>query len=152
VTANPGQGLDKEHARYGPGGNGNLAYTGWTRLLDGFTQIMTACRDVLRPDGTVAITVRPVRRHRDDLIDLPRLIHTAATNAGLQPVERCVALLAAVRDPHLTHRASLFALLAARRARTDGIPLSLITHEDVLILKAHPPDGLTPGHGTPEPR
>lgn len=138
VTTTPGQGLDKEHARYGPGGNGNLAYTGWTRLLDGFTQIMTACHHALRPGGIVAITVRPVRRHRDDFVDLPSQILTAATRAGLEPVERCVALLAAVREDHLVHRASLFALLAARRARTDGIPLSLVTHEDVLILRRTP--------------
>lgn len=135
MTANPGQGLDKEHARYGPGGNGNLAYTGWTRLLDGFTQIMTACHDTLRPGGVVAITVRPVRRHREDFTDLPSHILTAATKAGLQPLERCVALLAAVRGDRLQHRASLFALLSARRARTDGIPLSLIAHEDVLVLR-----------------
>jgi SAM-dependent methyltransferase len=135
VTTTNGQGIEKEHARYGPGGNGNLAYTGWTRLLDGFTQIMTAARHVLRPGGIVAITVRPVRRRRDDFVDLPSQILTAATPAGLEPVERCVALLAAVRGDHLIHRASLFALLAARRARTDGIPLSVVTHEDVLILR-----------------
>jgi modification methylase len=131
--------LGKEHHRYGPATSGNLAYTGWERLLDGFTEIMTACRDVLRPSGIVAITVRPVRRRRDDLIDLPSDILTAATRAGLEPVDRCVALLAAVRGTRLIHRASLFALLAARRARTDGIPLSLIAHEDVLILQKQNP-------------
>ncbi|MDQ1247925.1 MAG: hypothetical protein QG597_2297 [Actinomycetota bacterium] len=134
VQTTNGHGLDKEHHRYGPAGNGNLAYVGWTRLLAGFTQIMTACHDVLRPGGIVAITVRPVRHHRDDFIDLPSQILTAATTAGLTPLDRCVALLAAVRDDHLIHRASLFALLAARRARRDGIPLSLVAHEDVLIL------------------
>jgi tRNA G10 N-methylase Trm11 len=135
VTTTPGQGLGKQHNRYGPGGNGNLAYTGWAGLLDGFTQIMTACHHALRPGGIVAITVRPVRHHRDDLTDLPSQILTCATSAGLEPVERCVALLAAVRGDRLQHRASLFALLAARRARTDGIPVSLITHEDVLVLQ-----------------
>jgi modification methylase len=55
--------------------------------------------------------------------------------AGLQPLERCVALLAAVRGDQLTHRASTFAILAARRARTEGIPVSVIAHEDVLVLK-----------------
>jgi SAM-dependent methyltransferase len=138
VTTTPGQGLEKEHQRYGPGGNGNLAYTGWNRLLDGFTEIMTACHDALRPGGIVAITVRPVRHHRDDFTDLPSQILSAAMSAGLEPVERCVALLAAVRGDRLQHRASLFALLAARRARTDGIPLSLVAHEDVVILRRTP--------------
>jgi modification methylase len=144
VTTTPGRGLAKEHQRYGPRGNGNLAHTGWTRLLGGFTQIMAACHDALRPGGIVAVTVRPVRRHRDDFIDLPSQILTAATGAGLEPLERCVALLAAVRGDRLQHRASLFALLAARRARTDGIPLSLVAHEDVIILLR--PTGSPPPH------
>jgi modification methylase len=128
-------GLAKTHHRYGRPGRGNLAYQGWPRLLDGFTQIMTACRNMLRSGGIAVITTRPVRRHRDDLIDLPTHIQTAAIAAGLQPLERCVALLAAVRGDQLTHRASTFAILAARRARTEGIPVSVIAHEDVLVLK-----------------
>jgi hypothetical protein len=95
----------------------------------------TACRDVLRPGGFVVLTVRPVRRRPDDLIDLPGQFLAAATAAGLEPVERCVALLAGVRDDQLIHRASMFAILAARRARTAGIPVAWIAHEDVLVLR-----------------
>ena len=124
-----------EHHRYGPSGNGNLAYAGWDRLLAGFTQILAACLDVLRPGGIVAITSRPVRRHRDDLYDLPSQVLASATSAGLEPVERCVALLAAVRDEQIIHRASLFALLQARRTRTAGVPVSVVAHEDVHILR-----------------
>ena len=96
---------------------------------------MTTCRDVLRPGGIAVITTRPVRRTRDDLIDLPSHIHTAAVSAGLEPLERCVALLAAVRNEHLIHRASTFAILAARRTRSAGIPVSIVAHEDVLVLR-----------------
>jgi modification methylase len=131
----PGAGVRKDHHRYGRAGKGNLAYAGWDQLLEGFTRIMAASRDVLRPGGVVVLTVRPVRRTRDDLIDLPSQILDAATSVGLEPVERCVALLAAVRDDRLVHRASMFALLAARRARLDGIPVAVIAHEDVLVLR-----------------
>jgi modification methylase len=135
IQTYPDHSLAKTHHRYGRPSHGNLAYQGWQRLLDGFTQIMTTCRTMLRPGSIAVITTRPVRRHRDDLIDLPTRIHAAAIAAGLQPLERCVALLAAVRDDHLIHRASTFAILTARRTRTEGIPVSVITHEDVLVLK-----------------
>lgn len=134
IHTHPGTKIRKRHHLYGDRGTGNLAYAGWAQLLHGFTQIMAACRQLLRPGGTVVITCRPVRRSRDDLIDLPGELLTAATSVGLQPVERCVALLAAVRDGRIIHRASMFALMAARRARADGVPVSLIAHEDVLVL------------------
>jgi modification methylase len=127
--------VTKEHHRYGRAGRGNLAYAGWDRLLDGFTQIMAAAHPLLRPGGIAVVTARPVRRRREDLIDLPGHILQAAVSAGFEPVERCVALLAAVRGDRLVHRASMFALIAARRARADGIPVSVLAHEDVLVLR-----------------
>lgn len=147
VHTTPDGRVTKDHHRYGRTGRGNLAYAGWDRLLDGFTQIMLAAREALRPGGLVVVTARPVRRRRDDLIDLPSLVLDAATSAGLEPAERCVALLAAVRDDRLVHRASMFALLAARRARADGIPVSVLAHEDVIILRqpAKPGGSREPG-------
>jgi hypothetical protein len=59
---------------------------------------------------------------------------TAGLAAGLQPVERCVALLAAVRGGKLVARPSFFQLQQIRKARTAGVPLHLIAHEDVLVL------------------
>jgi modification methylase len=144
IRTTRGEGLIKEHEHYrdrrqGQGRDrrrsGNLAYAGWDRLMDGFTQILTDCYAMLRPGGHVVITSRPIRRSRDDLIDLPSHVLTAATAAGFEPVERCVALLAAVHPDKVVHRASMFALMAARRARAAGIPVSLITHEDVHILR-----------------
>lgn len=135
VTLKRDQAVQKSYDRYGPRGRGNLAYAGWDGLLTGFTAIMDACRTVLRPGGMVVITTRPVRRRRDDLADFPSMAHTAAVAAGLEPHDRCVALLAAFRDGQFVARASAWSLLAARRARRDGVPLAVIAHEDVLILR-----------------
>jgi SAM-dependent methyltransferase len=137
VRSEPGGGVRKRDHRYGDANSGNLAYAGWTALLAGFTQIMTGCYHLLRPGGHAVITCRPVRRG-PDLIDLPGQLLAAAMTAGLQPVERCAALLAAVRDGEIIHRASMFGLLAVRRARADGLPVALIAHEDVYILQRPP--------------
>lgn len=135
VRSAPGRGVHKRHHRYGERSGGNLAYAGWPGLLDGFAKIMAGCATVLRPGGTLIITSRPVRRTPDDLIDLPGQLLEAATTAGLEPTERCAALLAAVKDNRLVHRASMFALLAVRRARAAGIPVALVAHEDVYVLR-----------------
>jgi modification methylase len=120
---------------YGDRERGNLAYAGWSRLLDGFATILTASYALLRPGGTVVITCRPVRRQRDDLIDLPGELIAVARSAGLVPVQRCAAMLAAVRDGQIVHRASMFGLMAVRRARSEGVPVHLIAHEDVLVFR-----------------
>jgi len=135
VHATPDGRVIKDHHRYCPPGHGNLAYGGWDRLLRGFTEILDSAHRLLRPGGIVVITARPVRQAPDDLHDLPTQLLDAATGVGLEPVERCVALLAAVRGGRLVHRASMFAILAARRARADGIPAAVIAHEDVLVLR-----------------
>jgi modification methylase len=128
-------GVRKRDHLYGDREHGNLAYAGWSRLLDGFTEILTASYELLRPGGTVVITCRPVRRQRDDLIDLPGELLAVAQSVGLVPVERCAAMLAAVRDGQIVHRASMFGLLAVRRARAEGVPVHLVAHEDVLVLR-----------------
>ncbi|MFI6263248.1 TRM11 family SAM-dependent methyltransferase [Micromonospora sp. NPDC051006] len=128
-------GMRKRAHLYGDRERGNLAYRGWSRLLDGFAAILAASYQLLRPGGTVVITCRPVRRQRDDLIDLPGALLAVARSVGLIPVQRCAAMLAAVRDGQIVHRANMFGLLAVRRARDDGIPVHLVAHEDVLILR-----------------
>jgi modification methylase len=55
--------------------------------------------------------------------------------AGLELVERKVALLAAFRDGRLVSRASFFALKDVRAARDQGIPQLVIAHEDVLVFR-----------------
>ena len=138
VSTIPGVGVRKRDHFYGDRGTGNLAYAGWDRLLDGWAEIVAGCRELLRPGGMFVFSCRPVRRAHDDLFDLPGELFGVAMAAGLEPVERCVALLAAVRDGQIIHRASMFALMAARRARTDGLPVSLVAHEDVYVLRRPP--------------
>ncbi len=130
-----GTGVRKRNHLYGDRESGNLAYGGWSRLLDGFATILAASCRLLRPGGTVVITCRPVRRQRDDLIDLPGELLAVARSVGLIPVQRCAALLAAVRDGKVVHRASMFGLMAVRRSRSEGLPVHLIAHEDVLVLR-----------------
>ncbi|MFC3499891.1 TRM11 family SAM-dependent methyltransferase [Micromonospora krabiensis] len=128
-------GVRKRNHVYGDRERGNLAYGGWSRLLDGFAQILAASYQLLRPGGTAVITCRPVRRQRDDLLDLPGELLAVARSVGLVPVQRCAAMLAAVRDGQIVHRANMFGLLAVRRSRHDGIPVHLVAHEDVLVLR-----------------
>ncbi|MEU5259775.1 DNA methyltransferase [Amycolatopsis sp. NPDC021455] len=128
--------VSKRHYRYGSAlDRGNLANIGHHRLLAGFTRILTACARVLRPGGHVAITVRPWREHAE-LIDLPSQVIACGAAAGLVPVERCVALLARVADTELVARGSFFQRDFIRKQREAGLPLHLIAHEDVIVLRA----------------
>jgi hypothetical protein len=127
--------VSKRSHQYGDREHGNLAYASWPRLLDGFAAILAASYQLLRPGGTVVITCRPVRRRPDDFIDLPGELMSVARSVGLVPVERCAAMLAAVRDGQIVHRASMFGLMAVRRARAEGIPVHMVAHEDVLVLR-----------------
>ena len=79
------------------------------------------------------VTARPWRKH-GELVDLPSAVIGAGVRAGLIPTERCVALLAAVRDGRLVARPSFFQLQPVRKARAAGTPLHLIAHEDVLVF------------------
>ncbi|WP_425425581.1 TRM11 family SAM-dependent methyltransferase [Amycolatopsis marina] len=134
TTDSPDGKVHKYHHRYGSAlDRGNLANVGHHRLLAGFTRILTGCAAVLRPGGHVAITVRPWREH-SELIDLPSQIIACGQAAGLVPVERCVALLARVADHELIARGSFFQRDFIRKQREQGLPLHLISHEDVIVL------------------
>jgi hypothetical protein len=89
-------GVTKFDNRYGED-KGNLAYRDLAGLIGGFTDILRGCAKLLRPGGIVVVTVRPWRK-KGELVDLPSAVVTAGIAAGLVPIERCVALLAAVRD------------------------------------------------------
>jgi DNA modification methylase len=128
-------GVRKWDQHYGDRQHGNLAYKNWSGLLGGFAAILQASAALLRPGGTVAITCRPVRRKPSDFIDLPGELQAIAQSVGLQPVQRCAAMLAAVRDGQIIHRANMFGLMAVRKTRAEGIPVHLVAHEDVLIFK-----------------
>ena len=110
-----------------------------TGLADGFAQILAGCHTLLRPGGVVVVTARPWRKH-GQLVDLPSAVIGAGVRAGLTPADRCVALLAAVRDDKLVARPSFFQLQQVRRARATGTPMHLIAHEDVLVFINDPAD------------
>jgi tRNA G10 N-methylase Trm11 len=135
ATAQTGvRGVQKSDYRYSTD-RGNLAHVGREQLVAGFAQILTGCRAMLRPGGVVTVTARPWREH-GELVDLPSEVIQAGVSAGLEPIERCLALIAAVRDRQLVTRPSFFQLANIRTARAAGIPLHLIVAEDVLIFRA----------------
>ncbi|GAB3671577.1 DNA methyltransferase [Saccharopolyspora sp. ID03-671] len=128
-------GVHKRLHRYGNTlDRGNLANIGHHRLLTGFTRILTATAPYLRPGGHVVITLRPWREH-GELIDLPSQITTCGIQAGLIPAERCVALLARVSGDNLVARGSFFQRDFVRKQRSNGLPVHLIAHEDVIIFR-----------------
>ncbi len=132
----PGGGVRKYHHLYGNLlDRGNLANIGHHRLLAGFRRILAALTEVIRPGGHVAITVRPWREHAE-LIDLPSQIIDCAIRAGLVPVERCVALLGRVAEDGFVARGSFFQRDFIRKQREAGLPLHLIAHEDVIVLRS----------------
>jgi SAM-dependent methyltransferase len=136
VAVTPGKGVQKYHHRYGNTlDRGNLANIGHHRLLSGFTRILAGLVPYLKPGGHIAITIRPWREHAE-LIDLPSQILACGVHAGLIPVERCVALLARAGDGELVARGSFFQRDFIRKQREAGLPLHLISHEDVLLFRS----------------
>lgn len=132
-TPGPRRGkVHKIHHRYG--GTDNLAYQDPDELAEGFTRILTGCAALLAPGGHVIVTARPYR-HRGELIDIPGMVTTAGTNAGLTLAEECVALLAGIRDGVIIPRASFFQTKNINDALAKGDPQWLSQHEDVLIFQ-----------------
>jgi modification methylase len=112
----------------------NLSRGSHDRLVSGFTDILTGCLPLLRPGGIVVITTRPFRK-AGQLVDFPAQVWAVAQDAGLEPVQRLVALLCGIKDGHLVTRASFFAMHETRQARAAGLPLHVNAHEEVLILR-----------------
>jgi len=153
VTApGPGHTVSKSDFRYSPArrGSGNLAHASLEDLLAGFTAILAGAISLLRSGGYVVLTTRPYRRG-GELVDLPSAVIAAAQNAGLTLIERNAALLAGLREDRLIPRASFFQLLAARQARASGIPQQVPMHEDVIVLRYHPPTASVPIPPVAEP-
>jgi modification methylase len=145
VRPQSGAGVHKSDNTYNDGTDkGNLAYRDLPGLADGFAEILAGCAQLLKPGGVVVVTARPWRK-RGELVDLPSAVIGAGIAAGLIPVERCVALLAAVRGGRLIARPSFFQLSAVRKARQAGVPMHLIAHEDVIVLARPLPQ--PPGEG-----
>jgi modification methylase len=96
---------------------------------------LLCCEPLLRSNGHVAVVARP-RRHPDgSLTDLTTQVIAAGTAAGLVLVDRCIALTAELRDNRLVTRTSLSERRSAARARTAGVPISLVAHHEVLVFQ-----------------
>ncbi|NKY33828.1 site-specific DNA-methyltransferase [Nocardia speluncae] len=135
VRANGKAPVVKSNHRYGAVlDRGNLANVGIGRLLSGFTKILAGAAEYLAPGGHVVITARPWRQHAE-LVNLPAHLFTCGELAGLVPVERCVALLGRLSDGELVARSSFFQRDFVVKQRTAGLPIHLIAHEDVVVLR-----------------
>ena len=126
-------GVEKSNYAYGDD-PGNLARSSVEELMDGFTQVLTGCRTLLRPGGFLVITARPFRR-TGKMVDIPTLATNAALAAGYTLHERCVALLAAACDDGLMARASFFQLVNSRNAFAVGAPTHVSAHEEVIVAR-----------------
>src|SRR5215204_326000 len=84
-------------------------------------------------DGLLVLTARPCR-HRDHIVNLPGQLTQVAEATGLMLYERNAALLVGLREDRLVLRPSFFQLNQVRKARTHGLPLRIIAHEDVLVF------------------
>jgi modification methylase len=133
AKAEPGQGVAKWHNRYGSD-PANLAHASLPALLAAMGEILAGCAAVLRPGGLVVLTARPWRR-RELLVDFPGELGRVGEQAGLVRFERNVALLVGLRGDRLVGRPSFFQLDRVRKARARGLPLRIIAHEDVLVLR-----------------
>lgn len=111
----------------------NLAYQRPGELMASFTRILAACRPLLAPGGVVVVTTRPYRT-QGRLVDFPGQMAEAGRRAGLVQVDRCAALLCALRDGGVVSRTSFFQLIETRRLRSSGWPVHVIQHEDALVF------------------
>lgn len=124
-------GLEKSNHAYGDD-PGDLAKRSVEELMDGFSEILRGCRNLLKPGGFLVITARPFRR-QGRMVDIPTMATTAALNAGFTLHERCVALLAAACDDGLMARASFFQLVNSRNAFAAGSPTHISAHEEIVV-------------------
>ncbi|MDT0267238.1 hypothetical protein RM844_13180 [Streptomyces sp. DSM 44915] len=126
---------------------GQLVRAGADRELFTFSRLLRRMRPLLRPGGTLLVTLRPWHAY-GELVDLPGAVWTLGRRAGLPLSERCAALLVPVGDGELL----LPAFPARRRDRC------LVVHEDVLVFRepggepgGREKGGSPPTRGEPRP-
>ncbi|WP_280508406.1 TRM11 family SAM-dependent methyltransferase [Nocardia flavorosea] len=152
VRANGKAPVVKSNHRYGAVlDRGNLANVGIGRLLSGFTKILAGAAEYLAPGGHVVVTARPWRQHAE-LVNLPTHLFTCGELAGLVPVERCVALLGRLSDGELVARSSFFQRDFVVKQRAAGLPVHLIAHEDVVVLRKPDAAATSTEHRRARPR
>jgi SAM-dependent methyltransferase len=136
VDARPGQGVVKYDNAYSAD-RANLGRVGQPKLLTALAEILAGCQALVRPGGLLVLTARPWRRQQQ-LVDFPGQLARTAEAAGLVAFERNVALLVGLNGDRLVGRPSFFQLDRVRKARTRGVPIRVIAHEDVLVFRKPP--------------
>jgi len=101
------------------------------RLADSLAQ----WAPLLRPGGHAVVIAGAIRR-AGRLVNLPGILTHAARQAGLVPVDRCVALLAAEPDRRLAHQRprGRTSPTGRQRRRTADRPLARLAHLDVFVF------------------
>lgn len=125
-----------------PGGGADLTHQPPWRVTAGMTAILRGSLPLMAPDGYIVITGRDWREH-GELVDLPTLITDSVLRAGMLPVQRCVALLAGVRDDELVTRTSRYHRVTVARARAAGSRWHLPCTQDVVVARP----AMRPGGG-----
>jgi modification methylase len=124
--------------------------------LPGLRAVLSRCRPLLHPASHVLVIGR-TRRPDGYLLDLPTTALAAGRAVGLEPVDRCIALLAPITGDRLTVRASLAHRRAtARHQRVTGHPITLAAHLTVLVFTpvmpaASPATGAVQDSRRPQP-
>lgn len=103
--------------------------------FDALAGIARCCEPLLRTGGRLVVVARPRRLPDGSLVDTTSGVIRAGWSAGLVPVERCVALTAALRGDRVVTRASLAERRAAARAGAVGTPVGLVAHREVVVFQ-----------------
>jgi modification methylase len=111
----------------------NLGHARGDEYATAMAAVYAGCHNLLRPGGLL-VTVTKNTRRSGRLLDLAALTVTLARAAGFTYLQHVVALHAAVRDSVLVGRPSYWQLSAVRAARSKGLPVHLVAHEDVIVM------------------
>ena len=120
------------HPGAGAGGGANLTHQPPRRVMAGMVAILRGAAPLMAPGGHIVITGRTWREH-GELVDLPTLITDALDRAGMTPVQRCVALLAGIRDDALVTRTSRYHRVTVARARAAGSRWHLPCTQEIVV-------------------
>lgn len=111
----------------------NLGHARGRKYAESMAEVYAACYAALRPGGAIVTVTKNMRRD-GALVDLAALTVALLREAGFAYLEHVVALHAAIRDTQLFARPSFWQLSQTRKARSRGLPLHLVVHEDVLVF------------------
>lgn len=99
-----------------------------------FAATLHYCEPLLRSGGRLVVVAQPRRGLDGTLVDLTSSVIAAAAAAGLEPIERCVALNAELRGARLVVRTSIADRRAVARVSIGGAPVALTAHHEVLVF------------------